>query len=80
MAFLDKLKGEIVDIIEWNEDGSDTVVCGQQSGPHDLAALATLAAAGRLDAATLAWRSGQQGWQPLGAIAELRSALGARTE
>jgi membrane protease subunit (stomatin/prohibitin family) len=26
MAFLDKLKGELVDIVEWNEDGSDTVV------------------------------------------------------
>jgi len=53
---------------------------GQQSGPHDLSALATLAAAGRLNAATLAWRDGQQGWQPVGAIAELRSALGVRTE
>jgi membrane protease subunit (stomatin/prohibitin family) len=53
---------------------------GQQSGPHDLAGLATLAAAGRLDAATLAWKDGQQGWQPVGAIAELRAVLGARTE
>ncbi len=26
MAFVDKLKGEFIDIIEWNEDGSDTVV------------------------------------------------------
>ena len=25
MALMDKLKGEIVDIIEWNEDGTDTV-------------------------------------------------------
>jgi len=26
MTLLDKLKGEFIDIIEWNEDGSDTVV------------------------------------------------------
>jgi membrane protease subunit (stomatin/prohibitin family) len=53
---------------------------GQQSGPHDLAALAALAASGRVDSATLAWKDGQEGWLPVGAIAELRAVLGARAE
>jgi membrane protease subunit (stomatin/prohibitin family) len=53
---------------------------GQQSGPHDLAALAELAANGRLESATLAWKDGQEGWLPVGALAELRAILGARAE
>jgi hypothetical protein len=51
---------------------------GQQDGPHDFVTLATLLASSRIGPATLVWKHGQQGWLPLGSIAELSALLGAR--
>ncbi|HEX7508382.1 MAG TPA: SPFH domain-containing protein [Polyangia bacterium] len=51
---------------------------GQQDGPHDLGTLATLLASSRIGPATLVWKHGQQGWLPLGSIAELSALRGAR--
>jgi membrane protease subunit (stomatin/prohibitin family) len=50
---------------------------GQQNGPHDLSELAALMAQGRVRRETLAWKQGQQGWLPLGAIAELAALFGS---
>lgn len=49
---------------------------GQQHGPFDLAELTALTAQGRMGRETLAWKQGQQGWLPMGAIAELAPLLG----
>ena len=51
---------------------------GRQDGPHDLGALATMVASGRIGPATLVWIHGQPGWLPLGSVAELSALLGAR--
>jgi hypothetical protein len=50
------------------------VAVGQkQFGPYDLQTLRQLVAAGQLDpAATLAWRDGMAGWQPLASVSELQ--------
>lgn len=50
---------------------------GQQNGPHDLGQLAALMAQGRVGRETLAWKQGQQGWLPVGAIAELAVLFGS---
>jgi len=52
---------------------------GQQNGPHDLSELAVLMAQGRVGRETLAWKQGQQGWQPVGAIAELAALFGSQS-
>jgi membrane protease subunit (stomatin/prohibitin family) len=48
---------------------------GQQSGPFDLAGLRAEAAAGRLTAATLLWRSGMPQWSPAGQVGEVAGVL-----
>jgi membrane protease subunit (stomatin/prohibitin family) len=50
-------------------------VQGQQSGPHDQAALAQLARSGQLKSDTLVWKSGMAQWAKAGEVAELTSAL-----
>jgi membrane protease subunit (stomatin/prohibitin family) len=52
---------------------------GQQNGPHDLSGLAALIGQGRLSRETLVWKQGQQGWLPVGAIAELAPLLGSQS-
>jgi len=51
---------------------------GHQHGPLDLAELAELMAQGRVGRESLAWKEGQQGWLPIGVIAELAALLGSR--
>jgi membrane protease subunit (stomatin/prohibitin family) len=51
---------------------------GQQHGPLDLSELAALRAQGRAGRETLAWKQGQQGWLPLGTIAELAALFGTQ--
>jgi membrane protease subunit (stomatin/prohibitin family) len=55
------------------------VLDGQQNGPHDLSDLVALRTQGRVGRETLAWKQGQQGWLPLGSIAELAPLLGSQS-
>ena len=48
-------------------------VGGQQTGPFDMQALATQAAAGRLTAQTLVWTQGMAQWTPAGQVPALAS-------
>jgi hypothetical protein len=50
-------------------------VNGQQTGPFDPAALAAEVVAGRLTAATPAWKAGMGAWTPAGQIPELATLL-----
>jgi hypothetical protein len=54
-------------------------LAGERTGPLDLGSVASLAASGRVNATTLAWKEGQSGWQPAGALAELRPIFGAKS-
>ena len=48
---------------------------GQSHGPHDMAALQAMVAAGRLTRATPVWSPGMAGWQPAGEVPALAGLL-----
>ena len=50
---------------------------GQQSGPHDLAALQNLVAQGQVNATTQVWRQGMATWVAASQVPELNAVLGA---
>ncbi len=52
---------------------------GKQAGPFTLAQAAEIAASGRINADTLAWRAGMPNWAPAGTIAELAGLFGRST-
>lgn len=50
---------------------------GQQNGPHTIASLASLAAAGRIGKDTLVWKQGMPSWTASQSIAELHQLFAA---
>jgi len=59
------------------QGGFYAAINGQQTGPHDLAALAALAGKGLLTSQTLVWKQGMASWTPAASVAELQSVLSA---
>lgn len=53
---------------------------GEQTGPFDMSALAELVTSGKLDAETLVWKDGMDGWEAAGTVNELAALFKAANE